>query len=159
MSFAVDVDTYPDLVTDAHPANGRRGVPLTPRERLATGARVGRRLLLVEDDESMQEVLRALLEAEGYEVIGAMDGEEALAHLRRGVAPSLIVLDLMLPGMDGFEFRALQRANPAWAKIPVVVYSGMDRLAERVRALEPSAWFEKPIDPESLLGAIGKYCS
>jgi len=113
----------------------------------------------VEDDESMQEVLRTLLESEGYEVIGAVDGEEALAHLRRGVAPSLIVLDLMLPGMDGFEFRALQRANPAWAKIPVVVYSGMDRLAERVRPLEPSAWFAKPIDPESLLGAIGKYCS
>jgi len=119
---------------------------------------MGRRLLLVEDDAGMQEVLRALLESEGYEVTTAVDGEEALDLLRDGTAPSLIVLDLMLPRMDGFQFRALQRANPAWADIPVVVYSGIDRLHERVRALEPSAWFEKPVDPDSLLGAIEKYC-
>jgi two-component system, chemotaxis family, chemotaxis protein CheY len=118
-----------------------------------------RRLLLIEDDESMHEVLRALLESEGYEVIGAADGHEALDRLRGGAAPSLIVLDLMLPRMDGFEFRARQRANPAWADIPVVVYSGMDRLADRVRVLEPSAWFPKPVDPESLLGAIEKFCN
>src|ERR671922_1464006 len=118
---------------------------------------MGRCLLLVEDDPSMQEVLRTLFESEGYEVIPALDGEEALELLRGGAAPSLIVLDLMLPRMDGFQFRALQRANPAWADIPVVVYSGIDRLHERVRALEPSAWFEKPVDPESLLGAIQKY--
>lgn len=107
----------------------------------------------------MHEVLRALLESEGYEVIGAVDGEEALDRLRSGAAPALIVLDLMLPRMDGFEFRARQRANPAWAGIPIVVYSGIDRLAERVRVLEPSAWFEKPIDPDSLLGAIEKCCN
>ena len=105
----------------------------------------------------MQEVLRTLFESEGYEVISALDGEEALEQLGGGAAPSLIVLDLMLPRMDGFHFRSLQRANPEWADIPVVVYSGIDRLAERVRPLEPSAWFSKPIDPESLLGAIEKY--
>ena len=66
----------------------------------------------------MQEVLRALLESEGYEVTTAVDGEEALDLLRDGAAPSLIVLDLMLPRMDGFQFRALQRANPAWAIEP-----------------------------------------
>jgi CheY-like chemotaxis protein len=119
---------------------------------------MGHRLLLVEDDLAMQEVLRALLESEGYEVTSAVDGEEALHLLRGGASPSLILLDLMLPRMDGFQFRAHQRANPAWANIPVVVYSGMDRLGERVRALEPSAWFEKPVDPDSLLGAIEKYC-
>ncbi|HJQ84696.1 MAG TPA: response regulator [Candidatus Binatia bacterium] len=118
-----------------------------------------RRLLLVEDDASVHEVLRALLESAGYDVVGATDGEEALQHLRAGADPSLILLDLMLPRMDGFQFRALQRANAAWARIPVVVYSGMDRLAERVRELEPSAWFAKPMDPESLLLAIEKYCA
>ena len=120
---------------------------------------MGRRLLLVEDDAGMQEVLCALLESEGYEVTAAMDGEEALRLLRAGATPSLILLDLMLPRMDGFQFRALQRANPAWAHIPVVVYSGMDRLSERVGVLEASAWFEKPVDPDSLLGAIEKYCN
>ena len=118
----------------------------------------GHRLLLVEDDPNVQEVLCTLLAYEGYDVVAADDGEQALAALRRGPAPCLIVLDLMLPRMDGFQFRAAQRANAAWADIPVVVYSGMDRLAERVRPLEPRAWFSKPLDPEMLLGAIAKIC-
>jgi two-component system, chemotaxis family, chemotaxis protein CheY len=119
---------------------------------------MGHRLLLVEDDRNVQEVLCTLLAYEGYDVVAAEDGEQALAELQRGPAPCLIVLDLMLPRMDGFQFRAAQRANSAWADIPVVVYSGMDRLAERVRPLEPEAWFSKPLDPEMLLGAIAKYC-
>jgi CheY-like chemotaxis protein len=115
-------------------------------------------VLVIEDDPAVHEVLRALLEAEGFEVVGAHDGEEAVALLQDGVMPCLIVLDLMLPRMDGFQFRAVQRADPRWAKIPIVVYSGIDRLAERMRDMQPAAWFAKPVDPESLLGAIHKFC-
>src|SRR5512140_1028000 len=69
-------------------------------------------ILLVEDDPDGRACMSALLELEGYTVVTAVDGAEALERLRNGLQPGLIVLDLMMPGMDGFQFRREQLQDP-----------------------------------------------
>src|SRR3954447_13296865 len=100
--------------------------PLTPRGaeggtmQPALSGSSRRRILVVEDDQEILGTLSGLLEEEGYEVQSVVDGRDALHRLRGGLAPELIILDLMMPGMDGWEFRTIQRADPALADIPVV---------------------------------------
>jgi two-component system chemotaxis response regulator CheY len=115
-------------------------------------------VLLVEDDRQLHEAMRHILEAEGYRVIGAFDGEEALERLRRGQRPSCIVLDLMLPRKDGHAFRREQLADLDLADIPVIAFSGDERIAERAQTLGVRHWFRKPVDVGQLLEAIGTYC-
>jgi two-component system response regulator MprA len=116
------------------------------------------RLLLVEDDVELHDAMKAILEAEGYRVVGAFDGEEALERLRRGLSPSLIVLDLMLPRKDGAQFRAEQLADPMLARIPVIAYSGDDRIADKAAELGVHHWFKKPVDFGAMLETIAEYC-
>jgi CheY-like chemotaxis protein len=78
------------------------------------------RVLIVDDDREIREVLGELLRDEGFSVEAAWNGETALARLRAGFQPDVIVLDLMMPVMDGLTFRALQRSQPALADIPIV---------------------------------------
>jgi two-component system, chemotaxis family, chemotaxis protein CheY len=115
-------------------------------------------VLLVEDDRQLHEAMRHILEAEGYRVIGAFDGVEALERLRRGQRPSCIVLDLMLPRKDGQQFRAEQLADLQLADIPVIAFSGDERIAEKARTLQVRHWFRKPVDVGQMLAAIGMYC-
>ena len=115
-------------------------------------------ILLVEDDRELHGAMRAILEAEGYRVIGAFDGEEAITRLREGARPSVIVLDLMLPRKDGLQFRAEQLADPGLAEIPVIAYSGDAHLSEAARTLRVRHWFQKPIDFGAMLEAISVYC-
>src|SRR4051812_20949227 len=74
-----------------------------------------RRILVVEDDPEILGALSGLLEEEGYDVQSVADARDALDRLRQGPAPELIILDLMMPGMDGWEFRTIQRADPILA--------------------------------------------
>ncbi len=93
-------------------------------------------LLLVDDDERVREALVALLEAQGYPVVGAANGREALDVLRvRGLRPGLILLDLMMPVMDGWQFRAAQLADAELATVPVVVFSAHPRARETAVSL------------------------
>src|SRR5689334_6104245 len=78
-------------------------------------------ILVVDDDEDILEALRDLLRDEGYDVVAARDGRTALERLRGGLRPRLILLDLMMPTMNGYEFRREQRADPALAGIPTIV--------------------------------------
>ncbi|HET9595678.1 MAG TPA: response regulator [Anaeromyxobacteraceae bacterium] len=80
------------------------------------------RVLVVEDDDDIRSVMAEALEAEGYEVAGARDGAEAQRRARE-CRPDLILLDLMMPGMDGWAFRAWQRADAALCDVPVVIVS------------------------------------
>lgn len=82
------------------------------------------RLLLVEDDKFLRELLSGKLEREGYKVLGAFNGEEAMNHIRANT-PHLILLDLVLPGSDGFEILANLKRNPDTANIPVIVLSNL----------------------------------
>src|SRR5437868_10288205 len=88
-------------------------------------------VLVVEDDPATRDALVVLLRHEGYPAECVNDGQEALARLRGGRPPSLVLLDLMLPVMDGFEFRVQQLQDPTLARIPVIVVSGGGDLARK----------------------------
>jgi CheY-like chemotaxis protein len=98
------------------------------RERLVTVLERHRRdlpVLVVDDDAGLRELLRRMLEPEGYAVVEAENGRVALERLR-DVSPSVILLDLMMPEMDGFEFVAEFRRHEAWRAIPIVVVTAKD---------------------------------
>ena len=102
--------------------------------------------------------MAAILDAEGYRVIGTRDGQEALDRLREGARPSVILLDLGLPVKNGPEFRAEQLADPRLASIPVIAYSGDSAVADTARALKVEHWFQKPIEFGPMLEVIAGYC-
>jgi signal transduction histidine kinase len=110
------------------------------------------RLLVVEDDQGIREPLAALLSEEGYEIALAENGQDALGKLRAGRTPDLIVLDLRMPVMDGWEFRAIQKQDPTLGLIPVVAISA-DASAQAV-AISADAYLRKPLDPSELLRTI-----
>jgi len=112
-----------------------------------------RRILVVDDDPSIQGFLAEALADEGYGVRTAANGREALAVLRAW-RPDLILLDLMMPEVDGWAFRAEQRLMPGVADVPVIVLSAARDLDARTRELEPAQVFSKPFDLEALLGTI-----
>ena len=107
----------------------------------------GQCILLVEDDELLRGAMKMVLEWEGYRVACAGDGREALDFLRAGETPALILLDVMLPVLDGWQFRREQRRDPELAAIPVVVVSALDLAA----CPDADAYVRKPFDPQQLL--------
>ena len=78
-------------------------------------------ILIIDDDDDLREALAEVLEDEGYRVVQAPGGQEALHSLREGLLPDLILLDMMMPGMDGQQFRKEQLADPRLAEIPVLI--------------------------------------
>jgi CheY-like chemotaxis protein len=117
------------------------------------------RILVVEDDELIRESLVEVLGDNGYEVIGAADGQEALDQLDQlPDPPCLIVLDLMMPVMDGREFRRIQREDPRHRDIPVVVISAFRDLDEIAKELAPIGHFKKPIKLADLLAVVQTHC-
>ncbi len=116
-------------------------------------------MLVVDDDRDIREVVTDALEAEGYRVVTAGDGREAIALLRAvGAAPSLILLDLMMPGMDGAQFRAEQRRDPTLDAIPVVVLSADSGLDAKAKSLGVAGHLKKPVALDALLDAVREYC-
>jgi CheY-like chemotaxis protein len=112
-------------------------------------------IMVVEDDADISDAIASTLEDTGYSVIVAANGQEALDKLRRSVdRPNLILLDLMMPLMDGWQFRAAQTADPTLADIPVVVLSAhvdVRRAAEQMAAVD---WMRKPLDLNKLLHLV-----
>jgi CheY-like chemotaxis protein len=116
-------------------------------------------VLIVEDDEDIRADLGAILRIKGFPVDTAANGREALDRLQAGHLPSAMVLDLMMPVMNGWELRAAMRADPAFASIPVVVVSGAGRIAaEEVEMLAPAAVLVKPFELSQLLELVARYC-
>jgi CheY-like chemotaxis protein len=113
-------------------------------------------VLVVEDDFAIRETLRELLEDEGYDVSWASNGREALELLAHR-APRVILLDLMMPVMDGWEFRVAQQKDPALARIPVVVISADHALDQKVAALAVDGWLAKPFELDALLTTLRRY--
>ena len=109
-------------------------------------------VLLVEDDGSIRTTLADMLRDEGFRVTPVANGREALAHLRRAAPPDAIVLDLMMPVMDGWEFRVEQKNDPALASIPVVAMSA--DVSAKARAIGADAYVRKPIDFADLIRSI-----
>lgn len=113
-------------------------------------------ILIVDDDSDVRSALAELLEEEGFSVEAARNGREALIRLRTGkIHPALILLDLMMPGMDGWDFRSEQMRDPRLASVPVVIVSASGFSSESIRTqFGPAAYVEKPIEKDVLLGAI-----
>ena len=132
-----------------------RSVPpsdLDPRPTAEPAAGEGTTVVLVEDDRRSFELLRVYLEAAGVRVVGARDGEEGLETVRR-LSPAGVILDIFLPGIDGWDVLAQLKADPATASIPVIVVSMLD---ERGRgfALGAAEYLVKPVGKEQLLAAL-----
>ncbi|MDF2694839.1 MAG: Two-component response regulator [Labilithrix sp.] len=106
-------------------------------------------ICIVDDDDDIREALRCALELSGYRVAEAADGSQALELLRSEEGCGLILLDLMMPTMNGWEFRALQREDRTLARIPVVVLSGVQD-SPGTAVLAASVYVRKPIDLERL---------
>jgi two-component system chemotaxis response regulator CheY len=114
-----------------------------------------RRVLVVDDDEAIRDLLDDVLELEGYESRTAADGEAALAAAVDWT-PDLIVLDLMMPKMDGWQFREAQRALPHLRDVPVLVVSASQRVHDAHHELGAAAVVAKPFDLESLISTIDR---
>lgn len=114
-------------------------------------------VMVVEDDFSIRETLRELLEEEGYRVTQAANGAEALARLRSNGTPRLILLDLMMPVMDGWEFRHAIESDPRLSAIPVIVLSADHGLAQKVGAMHVQGYLAKPFELDQLLDTVERY--
>ena len=124
-------------------------------ERLLRG-RHGPSIMLVEDDDEVRDLLGSLLGEEGFTVATAANGLEALTRLKQlYLPPRLILLDLMMPVMDGWTFRKKQRQEPLLAEIPVVVLSTPSHLTEPA-VLGSCSFVPKPIDVPRLLSTVGQ---
>jgi len=116
-------------------------------------------ILLVEDDFMLRGSLAAVLHEEGYKVESAANALDALRRLERRPKPSLILLDIMLPYMDGLEFRAVQRATPDMADIPVIVITAVGVRPDIAAELDLRQSFFKPLERPRLLAAIRRHCA
>lgn len=112
-------------------------------------------ILIVEDDRDIRDVLAEILAEEGYQVLVAEDGADGLKRLAEGPSPDLILLDLMMPRMDGYQFREEQRKNPAWSAIPLVLLTAGVETSDKITALGALDVVRKPVKIDFLLDLIG----
>jgi CheY-like chemotaxis protein len=119
----------------------------------------GLTLLVVDDNEITREGLAAVLRREGCTVVLAGDGEQALACLRSGLVPDLILLDMMMPRVDGWAFLAERRRHPAAVAVPVVILTGLSIAnAEWASSLGAAGLLRKPVETETVLAEVRRCC-
>jgi CheY-like chemotaxis protein len=111
-------------------------------------------VLVVEDDGDVREALVFLLEDAGMHAIGATDGLDALERIEAGFEPSLILLDLMMPVMDGERFLRIRKSDPRLAQIPVIVVSAMQKMRVDPEDLRISEIIPKPVDPQRVIESV-----
>jgi CheY-like chemotaxis protein len=111
-------------------------------------------ILVVEDEPELRDVLRVALESDGYDVSVVGNGRDAIQHLRSTANTCLIVLDLLLPIMDGKRFRSVQLRDRSLACIPVIVMSGGVEAGREARELGATAFVRKPVDVDELRAAV-----
>ena len=114
-------------------------------------------VMIVEDDRDTREMLGRFLELEGFEVRTAANGQLALNSLQEEGGPSVILLDLMMPVMNGWQFREEQSRNPRFSRIPVVVLTAAGP-REDIPAISADGWLSKPVDFDRLLATIAPLC-
>ncbi|MCY1047098.1 response regulator [Corallococcus sp. bb12-1] len=114
-------------------------------------------ILVVDDDLDLLQAYQEALRLDGHSVVLARDGAEALRLLKQGLRPALILLDLLMPRMNAWEFRMRQRADPALASIPVIVLYALELGAREMTALEVEGFLQKPVDLDVLLRAVAPY--
>jgi CheY-like chemotaxis protein len=116
-------------------------------------------VMVVEDDADVRDAIAEVLQDHDYQPVGAANGQEAIAHLRsHPVMPCVILLDIMMPVMDGWQFRALQRQDPHLSPIPVVVLTAHANVQEAANKMAAAACLKKPIQLEALLATVEQFC-
>jgi CheY-like chemotaxis protein len=118
--------------------------------------KAGQLVMVIDDDEDIRAGLSGLLEADGFRVVAFGDGKQGLAYLSDGELPCLILLDLMMPVMDGWRFRIEQVMNPALASVPVIVIT-----AGGTAGQGPDLGVEvvaKPFDSAVLMAMVRRHC-
>jgi CheY-like chemotaxis protein len=113
-------------------------------------------VLIVEDDEDLRDMMAQMLTIEGYDAATVANGREALDYLHTSENPHVILLDLMMPVMDGWEFRRQQQADPTLAPVPVIVLSALD--PARTASVDAAAFLKKPLDFDRLLELVRAHC-
>lgn len=118
---------------------------------------MSKRILVVEDDNSIRELLVELLQSEGYEVAAAVNGLEGIKYLQSYGNPDLILIDLMMPIMDGYTFRTEQMKNPEWNKVPVIVMSAEANAKEKMKNFGITAFLSKPVELDTILKTVERF--
>jgi CheY-like chemotaxis protein len=116
--------------------------------------------MIVDDDGDIREAIAEALSDLSYDVLEAANGEEALARLRdqQETRPCVILLDIMMPVMDGWQFRDAQRNDPTLADIPVVVLSAHASISDAATDMAITDVLRKPVRLETLIEAVSRYC-
>jgi CheY-like chemotaxis protein len=117
-----------------------------------------RALLLVEDDDDVRDAIAASLRDEGYVVAEAGNGRLALEWLQRNADPCLVLLDLWMPVMSGFELRAKMVQDPRLAAVPLIVVSAAGDGKARAEEMGAIGYLRKPLDLPDLLATVERYC-
>ena len=115
-------------------------------------------ILVVEDDDATAEWLADVIRREGHQAATAANGRLALDYLRGRPRPDLILLDMMMPVLDGWQFRARQREDPGLAEIPVIVLSADGSVSQKAATLGAADYLKKPVEIEHLLDTIKRHC-
>jgi CheY-like chemotaxis protein len=116
-------------------------------------------VMIVEDDRGVRESIVEVLEDHDYQPLVASNGREAIECLRaQGAKPRVILLDIMMPVMDGWEFRALQKADPELAAIPVVLLTAHANIEEAVSGMHADGALQKPLHLQTLLATVERFC-
>ena len=113
-------------------------------------------ILIIEDNPSVVATMKNLLEIEGYTVHTAENGKDGIEKLKGLNDASLILLDMMMPVMNGWHFLDFQRSNSRFSKIPVVIVSAF---AESAKSVKPQDFIPKPVNLQTLLNTVQKYCA
>jgi two-component system phosphate regulon response regulator PhoB len=146
MCYNINEPVFP--ITESVPGN-RKGVIL-----------ISKRILIVEDDPSVLRATSYILEKEGYEVLSAQNGLEGLKKARDS-NPDLLLLDVMLPGIDGFEICHNLRGEPKTANLPILMFSAKGQESDKATGLKVGAdeYITKPVDREVLLSKVAAWLS
>lgn len=112
-------------------------------------------ILIIEDDAEARDALADFLSLNDYRVIAAANGRDGLAILKSDVRPDVIILDILMPGINGFRFRRLQKREPALASIPVIVTTAIGRAA----GIAADVIMQKPLDLQVLLREVDRVCA
>lgn len=115
-------------------------------------------ILIVDDDAGIRQLVTLFLEHKGYQAVSVANGLEALNHLQHS-QPELILLDLMMPVMDGAGFLHTQQQDPQLAVIPVVVMSAAENIQAQTPKLSANSYLPKPIDFDALIALVEQHCS
>ena len=117
-----------------------------------------RPVLVVEDDPELRTIYEEVLSDGGFSVVAARDGLDALEKLDAGTMPCVMLLDLRMPRMTGWELAERMRADPRWQGVPFIVVAAYYRIAEEAERIGATAWLQKPIDLTRLVDVVEGAC-